>query len=107
MSCNAPFSNDSLVLHRVWLPRLPQKARGPVIVRDDTLKKGWGIHIVEGPDWVTFFIINLIMAIMSGVAALLWTLYKHDFSGAFTFAAWILMVVNAGMLGYMAKWTKS
>ncbi|KAH8742495.1 hypothetical protein BGZ57DRAFT_837578 [Hyaloscypha finlandica] len=106
MSCDAPFANDPLGLHRVWLPRLPQKASPPIIVRDNILKKGWGIHIIEGPDWVSFFIVNLIIAIMSGVAAFLWTLYKHDFSGAFTFAAWILMVVNACMLGYIAKWNR-
>jgi hypothetical protein len=106
ITCDAPLpnANESLGLDPAWLPRLPKKSSPSLLVSDGTLKQRWGIHIIEGPDWVMFVIINIFMVTMSGIAAFLWTLYKHGFSGAFTFAAWILMVVNAVMLGYIAKW---
>ena len=109
ITCDFPLpdAGESIGLDPAWLPRLPKKSSPSLLVSDGTLRYGWGIHIVEGPDWVMFVIINLFMVTMSGVAAFLWTLYKNDFSGVFTFAAWIVMVINSVMLGYIAKWNRA
>lgn len=64
------------------------------------------MHIDEGPDYLKVFILNLVILGVSGVAALLWDIYKHDFQGAMGFAAWIIMLLNTLMAIYIAKWSQ-
>ena len=47
------------------------------------INEGWGIHIIEGPNWFVVGMINLFMMTLSGLAAGLWKLYMDDFQGAF------------------------
>jgi hypothetical protein len=65
---------------------------------------GWGVHIDEGPDFAALFMANFIVLLLSGVVALLWTLFKDDFQGAFGFACWIIAVLNSLFVAYMFKW---
>ncbi|PMD29266.1 hypothetical protein L207DRAFT_261797 [Hyaloscypha variabilis F] len=90
-----------------WLPRLPKKSDPSIFRFVHPINEGWGIHITEGTNWFTVSLLNLFMMIMSGVAAGLWKLYMDDFQGAFGFAGWIVGVVNAVLLVYIAKWNRS
>lgn len=62
------------------------------------------MHIDEGPDYLKVFILNLVILGVSGVAALLWDRFRHDFQGAMGFAAWIIMFLNTLMIVFVAKW---
>jgi len=65
---------------------------------------GWGVHILEAPDYRNIGMINLCMLILSGVTAYLWKYFTSDFQGAFGFAGWIVAVVNGVLFAYLAKW---
>jgi hypothetical protein len=68
------------------------------------MNQGWGIHITEGPNWFMIGMVNFFVVVLSGVAAGLWSLYRHDFQGAFGFAGWIVAVESVVLLVCFAKW---
>ncbi|TVY32678.1 hypothetical protein LOCC1_G008328 [Lachnellula occidentalis] len=99
-SCSAPSHN------LIWLPRIPRKLDTSILASPTPASFGWGVHINEGPDYLTIFILNLVVLGASGVAALLWTFFRHDFQGAMALAAWIVMLLNTLMLVFVAKWSQ-
>lgn len=84
--------------------RFPRKLETSLLKSAAPASFGWGIHIDEGPDFAAIFKANFAVLVLSGMAAGLWTLLKHDFQGAFGFACWIIAVVNSLLLAYMFKW---
>ena len=68
---------------------------------------GWGVHINEGPDYKIIFYINLAGVVASGVFALCWSIWRHDFQGAFGFACWFIAMLNALMFAFVHKWQVS
>jgi hypothetical protein len=84
--------------------RFPRKLETSLLKSAAPATFGWGIHIDEGPDLAALFKANFIIVLLSGVAAGLWTLYEHDFQGAFGFACWIIAVLNSLLIAYMFKW---
>ncbi|KAF7956405.1 hypothetical protein EAE96_003746 [Botrytis aclada] len=62
---------------------------------------GWGIHIDESPNYKVIFFINSVALVISGSIALVWSLAKVDFQGAFGFASWFIASVNAMLLTLM------
>jgi hypothetical protein len=90
-----------------WIPRLPKKLEPSMRCFTGLINEGWGIHIIEGPNWFVVGMINLFMMTLSGLAAGLWKLYMDDFQGAFGFAGWIVGVVNAVLFVYIARWARS
>ena len=101
LTCESPDPSSA------WLVRLPKRLNDSVVPRPGSINQGWGIHVVEGPNWFLVGMINLLLIITSGVTAGLWKLYTNDFQGAIGFAGWIMGVVNAIMLVYIARWNRS
>jgi hypothetical protein len=64
------------------------------------------VHIDEGPDYLKIFMLNLVVLGLSGVMALLWEVFMHDFQGAIGLAAWIIMLLNTLMAIFVAKWSQ-
>jgi len=89
-----------------WLPRLPKKLDPSILRFTGAINEGWGIHINEGPNWSALGWINLVVMILSGVAAGLWKYFMNDFQGAFGFAGWIVAVVNAVLVAWIAQWSQ-
>jgi hypothetical protein len=88
-----------------WMLRLPRKLNSSIInAGNSSASFGWGIHIEEGPKWVLILSLNLAAVMISGLAALLWDLFVHDFQGAFGFASWIVAVMNSLLMVYLVKW---
>ncbi|RDW63555.1 hypothetical protein BP6252_11100 [Coleophoma cylindrospora] len=88
-----------------WLHRMPRKLSTRIL--EDGIASaafGWGVHIDEGPDYRFFLWFNFICLFMSGVFATMWTIYKHDFQGAFGFACWLIATLNTFMLALMYRW---
>jgi len=50
--------------------------------------------------------LNIVLMILSGLAAFLWKYFMDDFSGAFGFAGWIVAVTNGIIVAYVLKWQK-
>ncbi|CZR54791.1 uncharacterized protein PAC_04675 [Phialocephala subalpina] len=88
-----------------WLPRLPKNIDSSILRFTGAINEGWGIHINEGPNWFAVGMVNVCLMIMSGIAAGLWKYFMDDFQRAFGFAGWIVAVVNAVLVAYIAKWS--
>jgi hypothetical protein len=65
---------------------------------------GWGVHVLEGPDYRTIRVINLCMLIISSLTAYLWKYFTGDFQRAFGLDGWIVAVVNSVSFAYLARW---
>jgi hypothetical protein len=50
--------------------------------------------------------VNLFTIAIGGLAAGQWKSYMDDFQRAFGFAGCILAAINAGLLVYIARWTR-
>jgi hypothetical protein len=87
-----------------WMPRFPRKLETSLLRSAAAATFGWGIHIDEGPNFAALFKANLVVLLLSGLAAGLWTFLEHDFQGAFGFACWIIAVLNSLLMAYMFKW---
>jgi hypothetical protein len=88
-----------------WMLRFPRKLDTSLLtIPGASTTFGWGIHIDEGPDFAAVAKVNFVVLLLSGVAAGLWALFKHDFQGAFGFACWIIAVLNSLLMAYMFKW---
>ncbi|KFZ13622.1 hypothetical protein V501_03613 [Pseudogymnoascus sp. VKM F-4519 (FW-2642)] len=99
-SCSIPSR------HLIWLPRIPRKLDHSIFASTAPVSYGWGVHIDEGPDYLKVFILNLVILGVSGAAAALWDIYRHDFQGAMGFAAWIIMLLNTLVAIFIAKWSQ-
>lgn len=96
LKCNNPTST------LYWMKRVPRKRKTSIL--DNPMAPaalGWGIHIDEGPNYKVIFFINFVALIISGIIAVVWSLMKKDFQGAFGFASWFISSVNALMLTLM------
>lgn len=100
------FSCSSPSRHQTWLPRIPRKLDLSIFASTAPASFGWGVHIDEGPDYLKVFVLNLAILSVSGVAALLWDTYRHDFQGAMGLATWIIMLMNTLMAVFIAKWSQ-
>ncbi|KAH6665513.1 hypothetical protein B0J14DRAFT_492263 [Halenospora varia] len=87
-----------------WMFRFPRKLDTSLLKPNASATFGWGIHIDEGPDYAALFKANFIVLCLSGLAAWLWSFFKHDFQGAFIFGCWIIAVLNSLLMAYMFKW---
>ena len=87
-----------------WMLRFPRKLETSLLKSAAPASFGWGIHIDEGPDFAALFKANFVVVLLSGIAAGLWSLFEHDFQGAFGFACWIIAVLNSLLMVYMFKW---
>jgi hypothetical protein len=62
------------------------------------------VPVPPDPNFVAIFWANFFVLVFSGVAALLWNFFEHDFQGAFGFACWIIAVLNGLLMAYVFKW---
>jgi hypothetical protein len=99
MNCNERPDNI------IWLKRMPRKLKTKIT--DDKpapVAFGWGVHIDEGPNYYIIAWGNVIALVISGIVAIIWSIYKGDFQGAFGFASWLVMVVNTFMVAFIYRY---
>ncbi|MCJ1475836.1 hypothetical protein MMC13_004500 [Lambiella insularis] len=84
-------------LDRFWSNRVPKKLDTKIIYRDGIEPViGWGVHIVEGPNWVAFSVLSEIVLVLSAVLALVWSLLAKDVSGGFAIGAYVVGALAVG-----------
>jgi uncharacterized membrane protein len=66
---------------------------------------GWGIYIIDGPNWFMLSCLFLGFLVISGVIAILWWVVKRDISGAFAIGAYLVAVATAVLTVYFYAWT--
>ncbi|MCJ1467445.1 hypothetical protein MMC07_006070 [Pseudocyphellaria aurata] len=84
-----------------WLGRLPKKL-GDILPHssDERLSVGWGIHIVEGPNWLLLTCTFIFMLLVSGVAAVVWSVIREDVQGGLAIGAYLVTVQTAIMTAF-------
>ncbi|MCJ1395077.1 hypothetical protein MMC18_007958 [Xylographa bjoerkii] len=84
-------------LDRFWSNRVPKKLNSEIRYGDGVEPViGWGVHVVEGPNWVAFSVLSEIVLLLSGVLALGWSLLARDVSAGFTVGAYVVAVLAVG-----------
>lgn len=63
-----------------WLPRLPKRLDKRVIDCDETCL-GWVVHIIEGPNRESIFILAMITMLASFLATVSWSKLQGDIQG--------------------------
>ncbi len=66
---------------------------------------GWGIYIIDGPNWFTLSCVFLSILVITGVFSLLWSVVKGDISGGFAIGAYLVAVATAVLTVLFYAWT--
>jgi hypothetical protein len=81
----------------LWGPRLPQKLGASLLFSKDPLPIGWGIQVIEGPNWGLFWSIQAISTALSGVVAGIYAACTKDRATAVAIGAWMVAVQTMAM----------
>lgn len=74
-----------------WTNRTPKKLRQELKYQiGGSPAIGWGVHIVEGPNWNALAVLTTIFVISSLVLALVYSLAMNDVSTGFTMGSFLL-----------------
>ena len=90
----------------LWLPRLPKKMKTSLLTSNEELVTGWGLHIIEGPNWVAIWTAGFCVTCLSGVVSMLWSIIRNDVSGGFGIGSWLVSVSTLAMMAYFSKWSQ-
>ena len=55
---------------------------------------GWGVHIVERPNWIAFSLLSEIVLFLSLFIGIAWSLIGADPSAGFTVASYVVAVLT-------------
>jgi hypothetical protein len=73
------------------LGRFPKKKHERLYVGPNDTVYGWGIHLVEGPNWVLiWFIIFIVVLIGSCVFSIAYSVLQHDIQSAFAISSYVI-----------------
>lgn len=89
-----------------WLRRIPKKVNDSLIGHHEGDIIGWGVHIIEGPNWLAISVAVFCIVLSSGVFATAWAVCRNDISGAFAVAGWMIGVLTAAMMVCLSKWSR-
>ncbi|MCJ1380772.1 hypothetical protein MMC17_003881 [Xylographa soralifera] len=89
-----------------WLHRLPKKMNHSLLNSSEELVTGWGLHIIEGPNWVAIWTAAFCVTFVSGVVSTLWSVLRNDVSGGFGIGSWLVSASTLGMMAYFSKWSQ-
>ena len=78
-----------------WVQRTPKKLNSRLEFSDSQENVGWGVHIVEGPNWMAFFVLLWIILVLSLVLSVTYAVLKKDVSSGFTMGGWVVAVFTA------------
>lgn len=92
-----------------WTKRTPKKLMQMLNYPSPDPVIGWGVHIVEGPNWHALAVLIIIFGVLSLAISLIYSAVTSDVSsgfamGAFLVAAetmmvtWVLAVVTTSLL---------
>ncbi|MCJ1390207.1 hypothetical protein MMC18_003065 [Xylographa bjoerkii] len=90
----------------VWLHRLPKKLNHSLLNSSDELVIGWGLHIIEGPNWVAICAAGFCITFLSGAFSTLWSILRSDVSGGFGIGSWLVSALTLAMMACFSKWSQ-
>jgi len=94
------FFDPGVHLHEWCLNRLPKKLDQSL---DGNSNSGWGIYIVEGPDWYVISLLVAVIFLASGFFGVLWSVLRHDLQGGFAIASYLATLGTAAMTAFFFR----
>ena len=88
-----------------WITRFPQLQDSSLFYGNEKLAKGWGIEIIEAPNWMLFLIVNLWGLLFSGAVAALTCILMHDNQTGVAIGAWLSAVQMLTITALFWQWT--
>lgn len=82
-------------------PGLPSKINESFLVRPTI---GWGVEILEGPNWARFWTVMAFATLISGLAAGLFAWLVHDRATAVAIGAWLTALQAMVMTAMFFIW---
>lgn len=92
------FFNPKLVhTSKFLLTRIPKKLDSRLECPDDPSISsfGWGVYIVDGPNWFLLSCVFLVILVGSGVLSVVWAIVQKDVSSGFTMGGYVVAVATA------------
>ena len=90
----------------IWLQRLPKKVNDSLLRSGNGLVTGWGVHIIEGPNWLAVWIVGFCIVFSSGLFAVAWSVWRGDVSAGFGVAGWMASVLTMTIMVCFSKWSR-
>jgi hypothetical protein len=113
MDIEDPFLNNQFIhelctpgahLDRYWIDSFPKKLNGKLAYVSGQRPFGWGIHIVEGPNWYAFAFLAYVIILSSGILSVIYAILRRDISSGFGMGSYAISVLTLFVtLGYL-KW---
>ena len=75
-----------------WTQRTPKKLAQMLNYPSSKPVIGWGVHIVEGPNWHAFTLLIIIFNFLSLLIAFIYSVVKIDVSGGFAVGSYFIAV---------------
>ncbi|OCT50359.1 hypothetical protein CLCR_06724 [Cladophialophora carrionii] len=88
-----------------WSSRLPKKLKQYARFEVSPHSRAWGIEVVEGPNWLVFSVVMLVMILISGAAAGIYGWRMADAGTAVTFGSWLTAVQALFLSVLFFRWT--
>ena len=83
-------------LDEFWVNRSPKKLRQRIEYGSGTHPAiGWGVHIVEGPNWVAISVVSQIVLFLTLILSVLFSVLKNDVSAGFAMGAYVVAALTA------------
>ena len=89
-----------------WLHRLPKKLKESIFSSREDITVGWGVHIIESPDYYVISILVLVGLVISGIASVIWAIFTKDVQGAFTIGSYLVAMQTAWMATLYFGWAQ-
>ena len=77
-----------------WFHRLPKKLFTSITRSSETLPKGWGVHIFEGPDYVNIYFTVICVLSVCTALVVAYVVKTKDVSGAAGIGSFLVTVVT-------------
>ena len=89
-----------------WMNRLPKKLKESMSSNGDEFPIGWGIHIIESPDYYVVLLTVLVGLIVSGVVAVAVAAVTKDVQSGFGVGSYFASVQAIWMAAMYVKWSQ-
>ena len=88
----------------LWGSRLPQKLGASLFFSNEPLSTGWGILIVEGPNWFLFWTAMIICLVVNGLLIGLYSRFRNDNPSGVAIGSYLLSIQAMGLTAMFYKW---
>ena len=79
----------------VWFDRIPKKLNKRVQIDGNTRTElGWGVHFVEGLDWMKLWMLGLVGLLLSALVGVLWAVFVQSIQSGFAISACLMMMMT-------------